>query len=42
MGWGLARAGGDFNKHAWRSSGRPLPCSVLGVTGSDAWFHACM
>ena len=32
----------DFKKHAWRSSGRPLLCSVLGVTGSDAWFtRAC-
>ena len=41
-GMGVARAGVDFKKHKWKASGRPLLCSVLGVTGSDAWFErAC-
>ena len=39
---GVARAGIDLKKHAWRASGRPLVCSTLGVSGTDTWFDlAC-
>ena len=38
-GHAIGAAGMDLKKSTWRSAGRPLICSPLGWTGSDAWFN---
>ena len=35
----IGAAGMDLKKGVWRSAGRPLICSTLGYSGSDAWFE---